>query len=97
MANAKAYMSAFLLFCTGAASGCDVDNAVEQQRREAWEGRCRDTSTLLATTAGSPSEYTCRNRLHRMRVQVASAPAHEEFGALVFCQCIRDGEADAGQ
>lgn len=63
----------------------------------AWTAPCQDESVLLATTAGSPSSFKCSNRGHRMRVEIASAPANEEFGALVFCECVRPGDgADGG-
>ncbi len=60
----------------------------EQERRER-EGPCSDQATLLATTTGSPSYYTCPNRRHRMHVQVATHPSNEEAAALVFCECDR--------
>jgi len=64
-------------------------------RLEAWSEPCHDESALLATTAGSPSSFECPNRLHKMRVQVATAPTNEEAAALVFCECQRL-PADAG-
>jgi hypothetical protein len=74
----------------------------EQERRtkeyaeeelKTWIGECHDQSWLLATTFGSPDSAKCPNRKHKMKVQLASAPSHEEFGAVVFCEC----ERDAGQ
>ena len=56
-----------------------------------WVGECHDKSWLLATTFGSPDSAKCTNRKHRMKVQLASAPSHEKFGAVVFCECERDG------
>lgn len=56
-----------------------------------WEKPCTDMSWLLATTAGSPNQAACPNKSHRMRVQVATTPSQEEIGALVFCECQRDG------
>lgn len=91
-----------------AATGCDFDGSkaaareLESQRERTWNGPCKDTATLLATTSGSPSYETCQNKHHRMRVQVASGASHEEFGAVVFCECERDAgvpaspPADAG-
>jgi hypothetical protein len=76
-------------------SGCDdMDGSRRAQAiaDKAWEGPCADTSWLLATTAGSPDRATCPNKAHRMRVQVATTPSHEEIGALVFCECQRPGE-----
>lgn len=52
---------------------------------------CRDESSLLATTSGSPSYFACPNRLHEMQVQVATHPSSEEAAALVFCKCRREG------
>ena len=83
--------------------GCDRPDAFEssehqiaRQKHEQWEGPCADKSWLLATTSGSPSEATCPNKGHRMRVQVATTPSQEEIGALVFCECVHASEtADA--
>lgn len=96
----------FMLACAIALAACDDNgnpdpNGVKQRAidaEKAWNGPCADVSTLLATTAGSPSEQTCPNKHHHMHVQVASKPSNEEFGALVFCECERPGEAaaDAG-
>ena len=75
-------------------SACDTETDAQlaaRWDREEWNGRCRDEATLVATTSGSPSSTRCPNRLHRMRVQVASSPSNEEFGAVVFCECTRDG------
>lgn len=63
----------------------------EQWRREEEyrrNGPCSDTSTLIATTAGSPSSVSCENRSHRMRVQPVTRSG-EEIGAVVFCECER--------
>lgn len=57
-------------------------------------GPCFDSATLLATTTGSPSDQTCPNIRHRMRVEIKTTPSNEEIGALVFCECRRD--ADGG-
>jgi hypothetical protein len=76
-----------------AACGDRKREIAEQIRRAAearWNGPCADTATLLATTTGSPSDMTCPNKRHRMRVQLTSAPSNEEFGALVFCECERE-------
>lgn len=69
------------------------EQEAERAKIERYEGACKDTSWLLATTSGSPSEATCPNKRHHMRVQVATAPSNEEAAALVFCECER---ADAG-
>lgn len=66
-----------------------VDAKQERGRRELREGPCSDQSTLLATTSGSPSSFTCPNKLHEMQVQVATHPSSEEAAALVFCKCGR--------
>jgi hypothetical protein len=68
-----------------------------RRAEEAREGPCSDVSWLLATTAGSPSQAICPNRLHRMRVQVATHPSNEEAAALVFCECRRSDSEDAGK
>ncbi len=68
-------------------------NQAAQATQEKWVAECHDESVLLATTTGSPSHHTCPNQHHVMHVQVASQPSNEEFGALVFCQCERDGGA----
>lgn len=64
--------------------------AARRQRQEKWTEPCRDQSALLATTAGSPDTFECPNRLHKMKVQVATAPSHEEAAALVFCECQKE-------
>lgn len=74
---------------------CDQEEAY---RKREWEGPCKDESTLLATTAGSPNRFECSNKLHRMHVQVATTSSNEEAAALVFCECVRDEplKIDAG-
>lgn len=80
---------------------------IDDSRRQAaaalaeWNGPCADTAVLVATIAGYTSEHTCANKRHHMHVQVASDPSREEFGAVVFCECEREGAtapppADAG-
>lgn len=71
--------------------GDDAQRDIAAAKRLAYEGPCSDTSWLLATTTGSPSTATCPNKAQHMRVQIASAPSNEEFGAVVFCECQRDG------
>jgi hypothetical protein len=71
-------------------------DAFARERREAWVEPCRDQSTLLATTAGSPSSFECPNRQHRMRVQVATTPTNEEAAALVVCECVTPKERAEG-
>lgn len=78
--------------------GARHENAIEEQQahnaaeatRLAWEGPCHDVSWLLATTAGSPSEAACPNKLHRMHVEVATHPSNEEAAAIVFCECVHE-------
>lgn len=69
------------------------DERQERERKaaevEQYEGPCKDESSLLATTSGSPSALTCTNKLHEMQVQVATHPSSEEAAALVFCKCRR--------
>ncbi len=74
-----------------ALGACDPNKEYREERQRAWEGPCADVSSLLATTSGSPNEFKCPNRLHHMRVQVATSPSNEEAAALVFCECERDG------
>ncbi len=70
--------------------GCESPRTqYEREKREAWHGPCADVSTLLATTAGSPNGFTCPNKRHQMRVEVASTGTPEEAAALVFCECRR--------
>ena len=89
--------SALILLLT---LGCDRPGAFEsgehqaaREKVEQWEGPCADKSWLLATTAGSPDVAECPNKMHRMRVQVATTPSQEEVGALVFCECAHASEA----
>lgn len=65
------------------------DERVARERAGRWTEPCHDQSSLLATTAGSPDNFECPNKLHRMRVQVASKATNEEAAALVFCECQR--------
>lgn len=88
--------------CLILASGCnDWDGAKkragEEQERQRllWEGPCKDSATLLATTSGSPSDESCPNKRHHMRVQLSTGPSREEYGALVFCECEREAPAPA--
>ena len=59
-------------------------------REKAWVEPCHDKSRLLASTIGSPGDFECPNQKHKMRVEVMTAPSNEEFGALVFCECVTD-------
>lgn len=70
--------------------GCDQCQTQSCQEKKEWFEPCHDESELLATTTGSPNSMKCPNRFHRMKVQVATTPSHEEIGALVFCECERD-------
>jgi hypothetical protein len=63
----------------------------ERQKLEAWNGPCADSSTLVATTTGSPSNHECTNKQHKMRVQVTTL-AGEKVGALVLCECREAGK-----
>lgn len=84
-----------LLVLALAVVGCDnqTDRIANDRARRAHEeafGRCVESATLLATTTGSPSDHSCPNVKHRMRVQPATIAGGEEIGALVFCECPRD-------
>lgn len=96
----------FIILLVGACDapgGCGEGTGCEGQRQyrhrtqlegnEAWNAECHDTSTLVATTAGSPNSATCTNKHHRMRVEAVTKASNEEMGAVVFCQCVYD---DAG-
>lgn len=74
-------------------TACESPNLAEpvKNRQIQWDEPCHDQAILLATTTGSPDSFECSNRLHRMRVQVATNPSKEEAAALVFCECDRDG------
>lgn len=70
--------------------GCEPKvKPIPEPKTDPWNEPCADKASLLATTAGSPSYMTCPNKLHRMRVQVATTSSNEEIGALVFCECER--------
>lgn len=83
------------LFLVGRACS-EVNKMAELARKKDEEkqfnGPCRDASTLVATTAGSPNYSVCTNRLHRMHVEPVTR-AGEEIAALVFCKCERDAQA----
>jgi hypothetical protein len=66
-----------------------TDEQWQQRRQRAWLEPCRDSATLLATTTGSPSKRECPNRMHRLRIEVASGASNEEYAAVVFCECQR--------
>jgi hypothetical protein len=76
----------FVLFIL---SACSVQNMEEREAKKQWEGRCSDTASLLATTAGSPNYLACTNKMHRMRFEVQHATSGEEIGVLVVCECER--------
>ena len=94
-----------VVFLLAAAAGCESDaerrlrweNERLDRERVAWAAPCSDESVLLATTAGSPSEFRCPNREHRMQVQPMTVASKEEAAALVFCRCERAQSAKAGQ
>lgn len=75
------------------ALGCGKVKTYREQMLETreydWNEPCHDEARLLATTSGSPDDFECPNKLHRMRVQVASKATNEEAAALVFCECQR--------
>ena len=78
-------------FCFGVDEFMEFSNKREarvaaERETEKWNGRCFDTSTLLATSSGSPSYQHCENKRHKMRVQVSSL-AGKEIGAVVLCEC----------
>lgn len=79
---------ALVLACTACGERSRAEHYADIKRAE-WSAPCRDTATLLATTAGSPSQRACTNRLHRMRIEITSRPSSEEYGAVVFCECDR--------
>jgi hypothetical protein len=90
----------FIVFVTTLLFGCEKDLcgnyiAWEQYEHAICEKKvkfnepCLDTSTLVATTAGSPNQFSCSNKLHRMKVET-KVIAGEEIGALVFCQCFKE-------
>lgn len=89
------YLFVLCLFSAGCWESPRTAQLQEESQEEAreWNAPCRDESVLLATTAGSPNSFTCPNRLHKMRVQVATAPSNEEAAAIVFCECQRTGPA----
>lgn len=65
--------------------GCD-------EEKRAWESPCRETSVIISTAAGTPSSFTCVNRNHRMRVQLATSAESDagvsgDTSALVVCEC----------
>jgi hypothetical protein len=70
----------------------DLENyGANKRRQREWTEPCHDDSVLLRTN-GAPVSHECANRLHRMRVQVATGPSKEEAAALVFCECERSAE-----
>lgn len=88
-----------ILFCAFAfsLSACEdpqraADARAKQLRDRAWEEPCHDASRLLATTSGSPDDFECPNKHHRMRVTVATKATNEEAAALVFCECEREAK-----
>jgi len=91
--------SLVLLLAVATTSGCDEspDEYAARLKLETLTGPCHDESWLLATTGGSPSNASCSNRYHRMRVQVATHPSNEEAAALVFCECVYPAEIDGGK
>jgi hypothetical protein len=77
--------------------GCESEEKrYARWRLRRWEEPCHDVSILVATTAGSPSDFECPNRRHRMRVQITTTKTNEEVAALVFCECVSSDSNDAG-
>ena len=89
MVMTRSIGSLLLLLSVIACDDFDGSKARQRAYDEAWNGPCHETSVLLATTVGSPAEHTCPNKRHKMRVTLASAPSNEEFGAIVFCECLK--------
>jgi hypothetical protein len=86
----------FLEASAALALGCESEEGRQRRLdREAWEEPCHDEAKLLATTAGSPSDFKCPNKNHRMEVQVATHPSNEEAAAAVLCRCLH-ARGDAG-
>ena len=94
----------FVLIASWIMAACDdpqidADIRQKQQAELEWSGPCHDTAVLMATTTGSPDSTTCPNKLHHMRIEIASRPSNEEFGAVAFCECERPRDVnivDAG-
>jgi hypothetical protein len=76
----------------GASAATACDNYEADRKRE-WEAPCRDESTLIATTAGSPDRAVCPNRQHKMRVAVTSGSTPNNAAAVIFCECTPKQEA----
>lgn len=74
-------------------SACDTETEAQRSGRdlEQWNGRCRDEAIVLGTMPGIHDFYRCPSKLHRMRVQLIPSSSDGEFGAVVFCECARDG------
>jgi hypothetical protein len=72
----------------GVIAGAEFGQAARyaREKREAWEGPCADSATLVATSSGSPNTETCTNKRHKMRVQVTTISGNE-VGAVVHCEC----------
>ena len=75
--------------------GCareDVRASNERNRLYYLErAKCHDSSTLLATTFGSPDHTECDHPDHKMRVEAATKNG-EEIGSLVHCECPKVNE-----
>lgn len=81
-----------LMMLTSCENLYDLENAGANRRRQReWTEACHDDSVLLRTN-GAPASHECANRLHRMRVQLATGPSKGEAAALVFCECERSAE-----
>lgn len=75
------------LFCILRWSDNTNARLLQNQKDATWNGPCADTSTLLATTTGSPSMAVFTNKKQKMRVQIANVASPEEAAAVVFCEC----------
>jgi len=83
-------MIKYLLISIIGLYGCEykTDQQIQEEyEQKLYNGPCSDTSAIIATTVGSPSQFQCPNKHHKMHIQIASAPSKEEFGAVAFCEC----------
>lgn len=77
--------------------GCDqeekrLDRRIEkgkQRELRAWDENCKDGAALLATSPGSPHEFMCLNKRHRIDVQPVTV-ADQTVAALIVCRCLPD-------
>ena len=77
--------------------GCDQEEKARERRIEwdkhrelsAWEENCKDGATLVSTTQGSPHEFMCLNKRHKIEVQPVTV-AEQTVAALVVCRCFSE-------